>query len=172
MTVTHPVFPFNNHGFDTEMGRHTCSHTFSIMANVVHMVTTGVPVRFPKLRIALAEAGLSWMPFIMQRLDKEYLERRRDVPFLTERPSHYLKRVVRGQPAHRGAGEHGGHRELIGLFDGEDTTMFASDWPHHDFDHPSKLDQVPMTPEQRRMIFGENALRFFNIDARGRRLAL
>jgi hypothetical protein len=29
-----------------------------------------------------------------------------------------------------------------------------------------------MTPEQRRMIFGENALRFFNIDARGRRLAL
>jgi predicted TIM-barrel fold metal-dependent hydrolase len=61
---------------------------------------------------------------------------------------------------------------FIDLFDGWDTTMFASDWPHHDFDHPSKLDQVPMTAEQRRMVFGENALRFFNIDARGRRLAL
>ena len=172
VTVTHPVFPFNNHGFDTEMGRHTCSHTFSIMANVVHMVTTGVPVRFPKLRIALAEAGVSWMPFIMQRLDKEYLERRRDVPFLTERPSHYLKGwYVASQPIEEPE-DMADIAKFIDLFDGWDTTMFASDWPHHDFDHPSKLDQVPMTPEQRRMVFGENALRFFNIDARGRRLAL
>ena len=89
-------------------GRATPAATpFSIMANVVHMITTGVPVRFPKLRIALAEAGVSWMPFIMQRLDKEYLERRRDVPFLTERPSHYLKQWYVATPAHRGARGHG-----------------------------------------------------------------
>jgi Amidohydrolase len=33
VTVTSPVFPFNNHGFDTEFARHSTSHTFSIMAN-------------------------------------------------------------------------------------------------------------------------------------------
>jgi hypothetical protein len=42
-------------------------------------------VRFPRLRIGVTEAGISWMPFVCNRLDKEYLERRREVPFLTER---------------------------------------------------------------------------------------
>lgn len=71
VTVTHPVYPFNNHGFDTELARHALSHTFSIMANLTSMVTTGVPVRFPTLKVASFEAGLSWVPFIMLRLDKE-----------------------------------------------------------------------------------------------------
>ena len=99
MTVTSPVFPFNNHGFDTEFARHATSHTFAIMANIVSMVSTGVVVRFPELKIGVTEAGISWMPFVCNRLDKEYLERRREVPFLTERPSHYVKRIyVATQP--------------------------------------------------------------------------
>ena len=35
VTVIHPVFPFNTQGFETEFGRHICSHTFSMMANIV-----------------------------------------------------------------------------------------------------------------------------------------
>jgi predicted TIM-barrel fold metal-dependent hydrolase len=172
VTVNHSAFPFNNHGFDTELGRHATSHTFSIMANCVHMITTGVPVRFPDLRVAVTEAGISWMPFLCHRLDKEYLERRREVPFLVERPSHYLKRFhVATQPIE----EPEDLRDLVRileLYDGEDTTMFASDWPHHDFDHPMKVNQVPFTDDVRRKVFGLNALRFFGIDAEGRRTAL
>ena len=41
VTVTSPVFPFNNHGFDTEFARHATSHTFAIIANLVSMVSTG-----------------------------------------------------------------------------------------------------------------------------------
>jgi predicted TIM-barrel fold metal-dependent hydrolase len=170
VTVTSPVFPFNNHGFDTEFARHSTSHTFSIISNLISMISTGVVVRFPDLRIGVTEAGISWMPFICNRLDKEYLERRREVPFLTERPSHYLKRVyVATQPIE----EPERLRDLVTLmelYDGEDTTVFASDWPHHDFDHPMKLNQVPFTPEQKRKVFGENALTLFGIDATGRRL--
>jgi predicted TIM-barrel fold metal-dependent hydrolase len=172
VTVTHPVFPFNNHGFDTEFARHACSHTFSIISNLVHMISTGVVVRYPDLRIAVAEAGVSWMPFLMNRLDKEYLERRRDVPFLVERPSHYLKRVyVATQPIEEPE-DLGDLTKLIDLYDGWDTTVFASDWPHHDFDHPMKVDQIPMTPDQRHKIFSENALRLLKIDSRGRRTNL
>ena len=88
----------------------------------------------------------------MNRLDKEYLEKRRDVPFLTERPSTYLKRYYYGDPADRGARERWprpGHAASC-LFDGEDQTVFASDWPHHDFDHPMKVDQMPFSNEVRR----------------------
>jgi uncharacterized protein len=169
VTVTSPVFPFNNHGFDTEFARHSTSHTFSIMANLVSMVSTGVVVRFPDLRIGVTEAGIAWMPFLCNRLDKEYLERRREVPFLRERPSHYLKRVyVATQPIE----EPERLRDIVTLmelYDGDRTTIFASDWPHHDFDHPMKLNQVPFTEEQRRLVFGENALELFGIDAEGRR---
>jgi len=169
VTVTSPVFPFNNHGFDTEFARHATSHTFAIMANIVSMVSTGVVVRFPELKIGVTEAGISWMPFLCQRLDKEYLERRREVPFLTERPSHYVKRMyVATQPIE----EPERLRDLVTLvelYDGEDTTIYASDWPHHDFDHPMKLNQVPFSEEQRRKIFGENALELFGIDRAGSR---
>lgn len=172
VTVTHPVFPFNNHGFDTEIGRHSCSHTFSIMANIVHMVTTGVPVRYPDLRIAVTEAGISWVPFLMHRLDKEYLERRREVPFLEERPSHYLKKMYFATQPVEEPENLKDLATLMELYEGEDNTIFASDWPHHDFDHPMKVHQIPFSNEVRRKVFGENALRLFKIDTNGNRLNL
>jgi uncharacterized protein len=169
VTVIHPVFPWQIQGFDTEMARHTIAHPFAVMANLVSMITTGVPVRFPDLQIAFIEAGVSWVPFIMNRLDKEYIERRREVPFLEQRPSHYIRKFYFGtQPV-----EEPENPEdlvtLIKLYGGEETTMFASDWPHHDFDHPRKVFQLPMSAEGRRKIMGENAMRFFKIDAQGRR---
>src|SRR4051812_34430410 len=94
VTVTSPVFPFNNHGFDTEFARHSTSHTFSIISNVISMVSTGVVVRFPELKIGVTEAGISWMPFVCNRLDKANLERRRAGPFL------------RGAPRHQDQGNH------------------------------------------------------------------
>jgi predicted TIM-barrel fold metal-dependent hydrolase len=172
VTVVHPVFPFNLHVFETEFGRHICGHTFSIMANLVHMISAGVPVRYPDLRVALTEVGISWVPFLMNRMDKEYLERRREIPILQERPSHYMKRFYYAtQPVE----EPENLRDLVTLmelYDGEDRTIFASDWPHHDFDHPSKVHQIPFSNEVRRKVFGENALRLFKIDEAGNRLNL
>jgi predicted TIM-barrel fold metal-dependent hydrolase len=172
VTVVFPVFPWQTQQFDTEFARHTLAHTFSMCANMVDIVTTGVPVRYPDLRMAFTEAGLGWVPFIMNRLDKEYIERRREVPFLTERPSHYLKKYFYAtQPIE----EPENLRDLVKiveLFEGEDQVIFASDWPHHDFDHPSKLFQAPFSPEAKRKIMGENALRLFNIDRDGNRLNL
>jgi hypothetical protein len=170
VTVTHPVFPFNNHGFDTELARHATSHTFSLIVNLVDMITRGTFTRFPRLRVGVSEAGISWMPWLMMRMDKEFLERRRDVPFLREKPSHYLKQVyICTQPIEE-PDDLGDLVKVMELFDGENTTMFASDWPHHDFDHPMKFAQVPFTEEVLQKVMGGNALRFLNIDNTGRRL--
>ena len=35
--------------------------------------------------------------------------------------------------------------KLFELFDGENTAMFASDWPHHDFDHPQFVFGLPFS---------------------------
>jgi hypothetical protein len=39
--------------------------------------------------------------------------------------------------------------------------MFASDWPHHDFDHPQYFFGLPFSADARRKIMGGNAVRFF-----------
>ncbi len=163
VTAVSPAFPFNTEQFDTALARHTISHTFAMMANMIDMVTTGVPVRFPGLKIVFTEAGLSWVPFMMWRLDKEYNESRREVPFLENKPSTYIKRMYFAtQPIE----EPDNPRDLVSimrLFDGEDRVLFASDWPHHDFDHPRQVFDLPLSPEAKRKIMGENAFSLFGI---------
>ena len=54
--------------------------------------------------------------------------------------------------------------KLFELFDGEHTAMFASDWPHHDFDHTQHVFGLPFGAEARRRIMGLNAAEFFRIE--------
>jgi predicted TIM-barrel fold metal-dependent hydrolase len=163
VTAVFPVFPFNLEQFDSQVARHTVSHTFAMMANLISLVTTGVPVRFPDLKICFTEAGISWVPFIMWRLDKEYNEYRRELHFLSDKPSTYVRRMYFAtQPVEEP--DHG--RDLVAMmqiFDGENQVVFASDWPHHDFDHPRQVFNLPLSPEAKRKIMGENARRLFNI---------
>ncbi len=166
-----PVFPFNIEQFDTALARHTVSHCFAMMANMVDMITTGVPVRFPNLKIAFTEAGVSWVPFMMWRLDKEYNESRREVPFLEDRPSAYIRKMFFATQPIEEPERAQDLVTMMQLFDGENQVLFASDWPHHDFDHPRQVFDLPLSPQAKRKIMGENALRLFNIPAPVRRKA-
>jgi predicted TIM-barrel fold metal-dependent hydrolase len=164
VTCIHPTFPFNMHGFSTLFSAHVMAHPFSCIANLLSMLETGVPVRFPHLRIAFTEAGIGWVPWLMMRIDKEYNERRRDLPFYKDRPSECIRKMFFStQPIEEPANL----RELaalISLFDGENSVIFSSDWPHHDFDHPSKVLQIPLSEEGKRKILGTNALRLLNLE--------
>jgi predicted TIM-barrel fold metal-dependent hydrolase len=162
--AVYPTFPFQLEGFRTSLAVHSLAHPLAMVANLVSILETGVPVRFPELQIAFMEAGTGWIPWIANRLDKEYIERRREVPMLQERPSHYVRRFSYGtQPIE----EPERAADLVAsfaLWDGENRGMYASDWPHHDFDHPQHVFGLPFSPEARRKIMGENAIRFFRLD--------
>jgi len=160
----HPLFPFNLHRFETVFGVHSLVHIFSLIVNLVSIIETGVPVRFPDLKIACTEGGIAWVPWLMLRLDKEYIERRRDVPFLKDRPSVYLKQMYFATQPIEEPEHMRDMATLLSLFNGEDTVMFASDWPHHDFDHPRKVLQIPLPDEVQRKIMGRNAIRLLKIE--------
>jgi len=154
-------FPFNVEQFTTAPTGHTASHVFAMMSNVMSFLENGVPVRFPKLRILFCEAGLTWVPFLRLRLDKEFTEQRRVWPYYDDLPSKWIDKMYfatqpieeppRGQDL----------VDLIRIYNGENTTLFASDWPHHDFDHPRAAFDLPLSDEARRKIMGTNALRVF-----------
>jgi len=51
------------------------SHPFSQMIQLTSMVMNGVFERFPTLRVSYMEAGSGWIPFMMERLDREFRNR-------------------------------------------------------------------------------------------------
>jgi uncharacterized protein len=163
VSVVHPVFPFQLEGFPNEIGRHAIAHPIAMAANAIHMISTGVQVRYPKLKILYAEGAISWVPWTMMRLDREYFELRRQVPFLKERPSHYLKMAYFGTQPIEEPERSSDYMRLLELIGNFDSVVFASDWPHHDFDHPRKILSYPLPEEVKQKIMNENARRLFNI---------
>lgn len=172
VTVTAPVFPAQIQQFENHFGRQVVGHAFSMMANLVSLMHTGVPVRYPNLKMVFTEAGVAWVPSVMWRMDRYHQEFRRTVPFLEERPSEYMRRQMwfATQPLEEPVNP----KHLVEIMDhygGAERTVFASDWPHHDFDHPSGLRKLPLTPEQRRLIMGETAMKLFKLPQPARLLA-
>jgi uncharacterized protein len=164
VTTVHPVFPFQLHVFETTSARHSIAHPWAMMANLTSMIETGVFVRYPDLKIAVMEAGMSWMPFLMMRLDKEFSERRRELPALKKRPSEYLRDVWIGTQPIEEPADRRDLLKVMELFDGENKLLFASDWPHHDFDHPQYVSGLPFTDEVRHKLMGLNAAELFGLD--------
>jgi uncharacterized protein len=60
--------------FSTYYAVHALGHPFSLMIQAAGMLAHGVFERFPKLRVAFLEGGATWIPFMMDRLDRSYHE--------------------------------------------------------------------------------------------------
>lgn len=130
------------------------------------MMETGFPVRFPNLKIAFTEGGIAWVPSIMRSMDKDYAERQRQGPYLTDQSSAYFKRVFFATQPMEEPENLKSLASLIPLFAGENSVMFASDWPHHDFDHPSTVVQNPLADDVQWNIMGGNELRLLSLEER------
>jgi uncharacterized protein len=152
-------FPYNTEQFQTSITSHTVSHVFAMMSNLMNMMETGVPVRFPGVRICFAEAGLTWVPFLRMRLDKEYNENRYAWPHFDDRPSKWIREFYFATQPVEEPENRQDLVDIIRIYDGEDTTVFASDWPHHDFDHPRAVFDLPVSDRLRRKFLGANALK-------------
>jgi uncharacterized protein len=148
---------------DTSLMYHTYTHNVLMIVTVASLLATGVPVRFPRLDHVFIEAGIGWAAHMMLTLDRSWEDRRGDVPWLEERPSAYMRRhfYYGTQPIEEPANM-SDVADLIRIA-GEDNVMYASDWPHHDFDHPKRVFDIPVTAEAKQKIMGDNALRVLRI---------
>lgn len=59
---------------------HAIGFMFYNMIHLTNWVMNGLPERFPKLKVLWIESGLAWLPFMMQRLDNEYMMRSSEAP--------------------------------------------------------------------------------------------
>jgi predicted TIM-barrel fold metal-dependent hydrolase len=69
----------------------TLSHGFGQMIQMTSMIFSGVFDTFPRLKVAYAEAGCGWVPYLMERMDLEYEHRNTQVPRVKVPPSEHLR---------------------------------------------------------------------------------
>ncbi len=136
-------------------------HSQTMMAHCVSVVSEGLFERFPTLRFGFIEGGICWAPYVMWRLDRMYPALKAEVPYLSKLPSEYILSncYFSTQPI-----EEPDEREhLLQMFEmlhADKTVIFASDYPHWDFDNPlTVLSFLP--PHMRRRIFVDNVVDFF-----------
>jgi predicted TIM-barrel fold metal-dependent hydrolase len=138
------------------------------LQHIISLVTEGVFEKYPRLTVVFNEFGISWLPFVLWRLDMEYRSGREELPWLTQLPSQYITDHVRftTQPLE----EPSNGRDLgkmLELFPADQMLMFSSDYPHWDADNPKyALRNVPAELHER--IFFDNAYETFRV---GERLA-
>jgi predicted TIM-barrel fold metal-dependent hydrolase len=133
------------------------------LVNLTNWVINGMPERFPKLDVIWIESGLAWLPFIMQRLDHEYAMRSSEAPLLKRRPSEYIRDMYfTSQPLE--VTDLGALEQTFKMIDAPNRLLYSSDYPHWDFDVPSRIYDLPFLDEQaKRNILGGNAQRLFGL---------
>ncbi|MDX3972571.1 amidohydrolase family protein [Shinella sp.] len=139
--------------------------THSAHAQVSSMILEGVFELFPRLRVVMIEAGFAWVPSLGWRLDNHWRKLRTETPLCKRPPSEYLRQNLwfTTQPAD----EPERREDLRFLFEqiGFDRMMFATDYPHWDFDDPERALVMPMSKDERQMLFRGNAMEFYaNLD--------
>ena len=144
---------------------HALGFTFSNMLHMTNWIVNAIPERFPRLKVIWIESGLAWIPFLMQRLDNEYMMRSSEMPGLKAKPSDYMRRMFySSQPM-----EMVDNLEALALtfkmIKADTQLLYSSDYPHWDMDLPSTIYDLPFLDETaKRNILGGNAQRVFGVE--------
>jgi predicted TIM-barrel fold metal-dependent hydrolase len=148
---------------------HCLEHPFVQMLQLTNMIFQGVFDRFPKLRVAYLEAGVGWVPYMMDRLDEDAEKFGGRLPMPLQRaPSEYLKSGNIFFTAE--VEEHTLPYVLSMLRD--DVILWASDFPHErerdEFggDLPYFRAREDISDESKRRILYDNAVRYYGLDVK------
>jgi predicted TIM-barrel fold metal-dependent hydrolase len=124
-----------------------------------------IPERFPKLKSVWIESGLAWIPFLMQRLDNEYMMRSSETPSLKRKPSDYMREMYYTSQPMEQVGNRTMLEETFKMINAETQLLYSSDYPHWDMDLPSTIYDLPfLNMQAKRNILGENARRLFKLE--------
>ncbi|HVZ08551.1 amidohydrolase family protein [Rhodopila sp.] len=158
------VHAFGNGGWPNTAGgwgsyyiEEMVGHAQAQQALLISMILEGVFETYPTLKLVLIEGGLAWAAALGWRMDAQWRKLKRELPRLKKAPSEYMRTNVwfTTQPIE----EPDPRTQLAEVFDwiGWDRVLFATDYPHWDFDDPAHALPMKMTEAQRQAVFRGNA---------------
>jgi uncharacterized protein len=161
----HSGHPITGTGWPSYYYEYHSGMSQSFQSQVISFIYEGVFERFPNLKMVLIEGGFAWLPPLTWRLDAHWKRLRRDVPHIKRLPSETVRDHIwlTTQPVEEP------HRpeqflELLEQGNLYDRLMFATDYPHWDFDAPSDvLPKIAMPDGFEQKLMYETALGFYRL---------
>jgi predicted TIM-barrel fold metal-dependent hydrolase len=151
-------------GYEKFIETHTLGFLESNMATLTSLVVQGVPEKFPDLDMVFQESGVLYVSSLMHRLDAEYLKRRSEAPLLTKRPSKYMREFYYGTQPLEHPDDLGYFEKALEVMGGPAAMMYASDYPHWDFDMPTVVNEIPFYSQvDKKQILSGNAQEVFDL---------
>ena len=135
-----------------------------MQTQLTNMVSGGMFEAVPGLRVVLTECGVAWAAALIWSLDAAWELMREDHPRLQRRPSEYIRDHVwfTTQPIE----EPDDPQHLVWAIEQAglgDRLLFATDYPHWDFDSPKQALPRALEAPLRRAILCENALELYGL---------
>lgn len=136
-------------------------------SQLLSLICEGVFEKYPRLLVVLLESGVTWLPSLMWRLDKNWKGLRREIPWVDRPPSELVSDHVRlssqpfdcpDEPAHISAAlEQLGSIELL---------LFSTDYPHwHRYNSADAL-LAQLSPSEQEQFLYRNAQQIYRITER------
>jgi predicted TIM-barrel fold metal-dependent hydrolase len=157
-------YPVSGGGWPSYYIEDMVGHAQSSQSFLTSMVIEGVFERVPGMRLVLIEAGFAWLPSLAWRLDKIWNRLKVETPHLKRLPSEYIHDHVwlttqpMEEPANRA--------HVLDAIDwiGWDRLLFATDYPHWDYDDPAHVLPMPVAEQKKRDFFLNNAVALYSSD--------
>jgi predicted TIM-barrel fold metal-dependent hydrolase len=159
------IISTNSAGID-RFDRYVFKHAFyplDSMLAAASFVSGGILERYPKLKVAFMEAGVGWVPWLMDRLHEHYELLPQQMPWQQRDPEEWIKSencFFAVEPEERTI-------PFVAQMIGEERLIYASDYSHWDCLCPDSVkllnERTDLSEGLKRKIFGENAARLFNV---------
>jgi uncharacterized protein len=142
---------------------------YAMPTMALSMIAGGVFEAIPNLNVVAIETCMSWSVSLQWTMDQTYSMMSDELPVLQRKPSEYFRENFwfTTQPFE----EPDDPQELveaIEMMGMVDHIMFASDYPHFDFDSPRRALGPEIPDAMREQIMGANACRLYRLTPTGR----
>jgi predicted TIM-barrel fold metal-dependent hydrolase len=122
----------------------------------------GIPEKFSKLRIGFFDIGTGWVPYMLERMDKDFASHGAEqAPLLKRSPSAY---VEHGNWYYSTPGDEGTLAYVLDCI-GDNSVVFGSSHPDADSAFPGAISTLmardDISEERKRKILHDNARRLF-----------
>ncbi len=146
---------------------HYATVVTSFQAHVLSLTASGIFTRLPNLRVVLVESGWTWLPALFWRFDEHWRALHREVPWLEELPSTYIRRHFRFTTEPVDAPPDPGHmREILEQIGGAGLLMFGSAYPYGADDTGDGF-LAALTPAETKQVLWANAYECYRLADRG-----